>query len=213
MDYQTEEDVEVLLIDHDSAGVRMTPAEFDAIEEGQYEEGYRYELVDGVLVVNAIPLEQHAHPNEILGYWLNRYAEEHPQGSALDATMPERYVRLANSRRLADRVIWAGLGRVPDSKVDAPQIAVEFVSKSRRDRQRDFVDKRREYRKVGVVEYWVIDRFHRQMTVYLCTPGAKRVVTVAENETYRTNLLPGFELPLARLLAIADRWSKKGKAD
>ena len=89
MDAQLEEDVDVLVINHDSAGVRMTPEEFDALEEGQYEEGYRYELVNGVLVVNAIPLEQHAEPNEVLGYWLRRYQEEHPQGRCVDATLPD----------------------------------------------------------------------------------------------------------------------------
>jgi hypothetical protein len=31
---------------------------------------------------------------------------------------------------------------------------------------------------------------------------------VAEGATYRTDLLPGFDLPLARLLAVADEWRK-----
>jgi len=30
---------------------------------------------------------------------------------------------------------------------------------------------------------------------------------VREHETYKTLLLPGFELPLAPLLAVADRWA------
>ena len=47
------------------------------------------------------------------------------------------------------------------------------------------------------------------MTVYFCGAGARRVITVAEKEVYRTDLLPGFELPLARLLAAADRWKKR----
>ena len=40
------------------------------------------------------------------------------------------------------------------------------------------------------------------MTVF-CGTGEERVVS--ERETYTTDLLPGFELPLARLLTIADR--------
>jgi hypothetical protein len=31
---------------------------------------------------------------------------------------------------------------------------------------------------------------------------------VRENETYRPALLPGFELPLARLLAVANAWGQ-----
>jgi hypothetical protein len=48
--------------------ILMTPEEFDAVEE--YDENYRYELIHGVLVVNAIPLEASVGPNEMLGYWL-----------------------------------------------------------------------------------------------------------------------------------------------
>ena len=58
-------------------------------------------------------------------------------------------------------------------------------------------------------EYWIIDRFHRTMSVFRRDPpvtGVERVDTIAETQTYRTCLLPGFELPLARLLTVADRW-------
>jgi Uma2 family endonuclease len=54
-----------------------------------------------------------------------------------------------------------------------------------------------------VSEYWVIDRFRRSLTVYRNTPSE---LVVREAETYQTPLLPGFELPLAQLLAAADAW-------
>ena len=62
-----------------------------------------------------------------------------------------------------------------------------------------------------MVEYWIIDRFRRTMTVYRNPPRAPAEQVVAENEVYRTDLLPGFELPLARLLAVADEWPKQKK--
>jgi hypothetical protein len=58
---------------------------------------------------------------------------------------------------------------------------------------------------LGVVEYWIIDRFTRQMTVCRNAPEGLSELVVAEQDTYQTPLLPGFELPLARLLAVADR--------
>jgi hypothetical protein len=70
---------------------------------------------------------------------------------------------------------------------------------------------REEYRALGVAEYWVIDRFRRTMTVYRNPPREPAEQVVAEHETYRTDLLPGFELPLARLMAAADRWPAKRK--
>ncbi len=188
------------------AGTLMTPEEFDAVED--YDEDYRYELIDGRLIVTPIPLEAQTDPNEELGHLLRTYKEQHPQGSALDRTLYERYVRTQASRRLADRVIWAGLGRMPDPRTDVPTIVVEFVSRRRRDRRRDYEEKREEYLAIHVAEYWIIDRFRRSMTVVRNQPGGPQELVVGENETYQTPLLPGFELPLGRLLAVADAWEQ-----
>ena len=187
-----------------SAGILMTPEEFDAITD--YDDRYRYELIHGVLVVTPIPREAEAGPNDELGMMLRQYRREHPQGSALDDTLPERYVRTNDSRRRADRVIWAGLGRRPDPRRDVPTIVVEFVSKAKRDQQRDYVEKRGEYLGIGAVEYWIIDRFLRRMTIVRNRPEGPLELTIAASETYRTELLPGFELPLSRLLTVADDW-------
>jgi Uma2 family endonuclease len=185
----------------DLAGTLMTPAEFDAVEE--CDEGYVYELIHGVLVVSPPPLENERDPNEELGFLLRLYREQHPQGSTLDATLSEQFVRTLESRRRADRVIWAGLGRLPDPRRDPPTIVVEFVSAGKRNRLRDYVEKRGEYLAIGVAEYWVIDRFRRTLTVYRAGEPDE---VVPHDGTYRTPRLPGFELPLARLLATADRW-------
>lgn len=59
-----------------------------------------------------------------------------------------------------------------------------------------------------VVEYWVIDRFRRTLTVFRKPPGAPAEQVVEEQRTYRTPLLPGFELPLSQLLGRADYWKR-----
>jgi len=185
----------------------MTPEEFDAATD--FDELYSYELIHGVLIVSPPPGESERDPNDELGNLLRVYKSSHQAGSALDKTLPEQQVRLADSRRRADRVIWAGLGRVPNPQTDVPAIVVEFVSRRHRDRVRDYEEKRREYLAIGVLEYWVIDRFRRIMTVCRGRPGpgepAERVIK--ENEVYRTPLLVGFELPLAQLLKVADDWA------
>jgi hypothetical protein len=58
---------------------------------------------------------------------LRQYQREHPQGSRLDETLPERYIRTSGGRRRADRVIWIGLGRCPDPVVDVPTIGCNPV--------------------------------------------------------------------------------------
>jgi Uma2 family endonuclease len=62
---------------------------------------------------------------------------------------------------------------------------------------------------LGVNQYWVIDRFRRIMTVFRRNSpktGVESVLIVKETETFRTDLMPGFELVLADLLAVADKW-------
>lgn len=184
-------------------GMLMEPEEFD---QAEFEEGWCYELINGVLVVTPIPLMNEADPNEELGYLLRRYQDDHPQGAALDLTNQERIVRTGRNRRRADRVIWAGLGRLP-RKGDVPTIIVEFVSKRRRDRERDYVTKRDEYLGIGVKEYWVIDRFMHTLTVLTRVRKKDRSDVIGKDQVCQTPLLPGFELPLARLFALADRWT------
>src|SRR5262245_35892257 len=154
---------EQLILGQDSAGLLFTPEEFDALDE--YDPNFRYELIDGVLVVSPIPSAQETGPNELLGYFLLVYKHTHPQGSALDDTLPQQYVRTPSGRRLADRLIWTGLGRLANPKRDRASIGVEFVSAGRRNRRRDFVAKRREYREAKLQEYWIVDRFDRTLTV------------------------------------------------
>jgi Uma2 family endonuclease len=181
----------------------MTPQEFDAIDE--FDDECRYELVHGVLVVLPIPLPEETGPNELLGYYLLLYRHQHPDGAALDDTLPQQYVQTMTGRRLADRLIWTGLGRLPDPRSDVATIGVEFVSGGRRNRERDYEDKKREYREAGLKEYWIIDRFSNTMTVVVYRGRRVQERILHEDETYETALLPGFQVPLAEILQAAHR--------
>jgi Uma2 family endonuclease len=183
----------------------LTAAEFN---RARFEEGWRYELINGVLVVSPFAARNERHPNDELGYLLNSYKENHSQGSALDVTLYEETLECGENRRRADRVIWVGLGRLPEPG-EPPAIIVEFVSAGKVDQDRDYVAKRAEYRALGAREYWVIDRFRRCLTVYVFSPDRDEERLIPENQTYSTPLLPGFELPLARLFKLADHWAKK----
>ncbi|MEQ8849499.1 Uma2 family endonuclease [Botrimarina sp.] len=182
------------LIGPESNGVLMTPGEYDATQE--WDDRYRYELVNGVLVVLPPPGFGERSPNDYLSYLLNKYREEHPNGNRVDATLPEQDVVCGDNRRRVDRAIWVGVGEAFDPNADVPTIAIEFVSGTARDRRRDYVDKRREYLAAGVKEYWVLDRFARRLTVF----QGETVTAYGENEVYRPDLLPGFELPVRVLL-------------
>lgn len=188
-----------------SAGATMTPEEFDATPPERFLPGYRYEVINGVLVVSPTPGAGERGPNDELGYLLRQYREHHASGSVMDATLPEQTISTTNRRR-ADRAIWVGLGRQPDELEDVPVIVIEFVSARRRDMVRDYQLKRDEYLAAGVKGYWIIDRFRRTMTVYRKDPAGPAHDLISEGQTYQTELLPGFLLPLGRVLEQADRW-------
>jgi Uma2 family endonuclease len=179
-------------------GVVLSPAEYDAI--AHWDSAFRYELVNGVLVVSPPAGFGERPPNDYLGHLLWQYGESHAFGSQLNGTAPEQEIPCGPNRRRADRAIWIGFGGSFDPDRDTPTVAVEFVSDRSRDRRRDFVEKRREYAAAGVREYWVIDRFAREMTVFR---GDEPPVSIDANGVYRTELLPGFELTLASLLSKA----------
>jgi Uma2 family endonuclease len=189
-----------------AAGMLLTPQEFD---RALFKEGWRYELINEVLVVSPSPLRNERDPNEELGFSLRLYQHQHPQGAALDLTLSEETIEATKNRRRADRVIWAGLGRLPGPH-EPPTIIVEFVSKGRVNRERDYVAKRHEYREIGVKEYWVIDRFSKSMTVCIFAEDRDQMLVIPANQTYATPRLPGFEVPLSRLIELADRWARKG---
>ncbi len=190
-----------------SAGIRLTAAEFDAIRH--WNRKFRYELINGVLVVSPAPLDAEVGPNDKLAFWLTYYQEYHPKGSALDATLPERMVITRKNRRRADRLIWAGLGRQPNTEKDVATIAIEFVSSGKRNWLRDYEEKRDEYMEIGVQQYWIINRFERTMTVYVKKGKSWHELVLGEKDVYRTPLLPGFELSVGKLLGVADQWKQK----
>lgn len=184
-------------------GRRMTIEEFDAIEECDDE--FRYELIEGVLIVNAAPGPVEVDPNEELGFLLRSYSQHHP--GVIDKTIPEQYIRTHHSRRRADRVIWIGLGRIPNIKQDIPTIAVEFLSAGRRSWQRDYVQKLEEYLAAGVKEYWLFDRFCRHLAVFRPkSEGSVETTVIAAGMVYTTARLPGFELSIDRILKCVDDW-------
>jgi Uma2 family endonuclease len=190
-----------------AAGIRMSLDELRSYDPSEFDDAYRFELVRGVLVVSPRPVLSERDPNEELGTLLRLYERTHPQGASLNLTIFEQEIAtLPDTMRYADRAIWAGLGRDPYEDVDIPTILVELVSAGKKNWKRDYETKRDEYLAIGVKEYWIFDRFQRQMTVF--KPN-RRPKVVKENQSYETSLLPGFVLELKALLHRADKWSKK----
>jgi len=186
-------------------GLQMSAEEFHASR--LWDENYRYELVNGVLIVSPPPDIGERSLNDELGYLLLDYKHRHALGDHLDQTVSEQSVSTSAGWRRMDRAIWAGYGRPIDPQHDVPTIAVEFVSRSSRDRHRDFVLKRAEYQEIGVREYWVIDRFESTLNVF----RGNGPIVVTADQSYVSEFLPGLELPIARILAAAQHWAESSE--
>ncbi|MEX2176476.1 MAG: Uma2 family endonuclease [Pirellulaceae bacterium] len=193
-------------LDEGSNGRLMSLDEFEALEADDCDQRFRYELINGVVIVSPAPADAEADPNGELETMLRNYRATHPLGKALDKTLAERDVRTRVGIRRVDRALWIGFGRRISSKRDLPTIIVEFVSPGKKAWRRDFTIKREEYLELGTKEYWVVDRFNRTLTVFFLSPADPLQRVVTETQTYTTPLLPGFELPLKQLLELADEY-------
>src|SRR5262245_47275324 len=108
----------------ESAGVPLTPEEFDAITD--YDENYNYELIHGGRIGSPPPGASERSPNGLLGHWLNKFRFEHPQGTRLVETLYGEYLKSSGNRRRVDRVVWTVIeGKPQDPRVDLPAIAIE----------------------------------------------------------------------------------------
>src|SRR6266849_4051479 len=70
-----------LVLGPELAGISLTPEEFDAIQEADRD--YRYQLINGRLIVTPPPLEAERATNQELGFLLRLYRHEHHRGMGL----------------------------------------------------------------------------------------------------------------------------------
>jgi Uma2 family endonuclease len=95
-------------------------------------------------------------------------------------------------------------GRVTDAKrpPNGADLVAEIVSEGAEARQRDLVDKRRDYARAGVQEYWIVDPEAETITVLAL--GKKRYRLHGEFEsgdTATSVLLGGFSVSVAAVFA------------
>ena len=86
----------------------------------------------------------------------------------------------------------------------APDLTFEFVSPGRRARERDYVERRAEYHRIGVREYVIVDPRDRQVLVLRHAPdGYAEAAVLGPGDAYASPLLPGLSIPLAEALGDA----------
>jgi len=157
------------------------------------------ELVDGRLEILPMPTLKHQRMLRLLLGLVE--SAQTPGGLALFAPLPTRL--FPGTIREPD-LFYMAPENIPGPEVEYPtkiDLAIEIVSRGTEARQRDYHDKRRDYAKAGVSEYWIVD------------PEAKWItVLVLDGETYRDHgcfesgqtasgiLLPGLAVDVDRVM-------------
>ena len=162
----------------------------------------RYEIIDGELYVSTQPSLEHQHACGQAYAALGSWSARTERGLAFFAPG----VILIEDDNVAPDVVWISkeryrTARGADGKLhELPELVVEVLSPGSSNERRDRDVKLGLYSRRNVAEYWIVDCTVRQVDVYRRGGDALRLVTTlgAEDEQ-RTDLLPGFVLPIGQL--------------
>jgi Uma2 family endonuclease len=173
----------------------------DDFAEASYDEPWKYERVDGRLLVLPPDCEDHDNQSEPWHDRLSMYKLTHPE--VVEKVVSKAWVLISD---LTDRIGDIGVflrpvdgPRPPPRPERVPELMVEVVSESRVDRQRDYVEKRAEYHAIGVREYVIIDQFEKKVTVLTYEPNGYTEQVLNALDVYETPLLPGLRVPISEI--------------
>lgn len=135
------------------------------------DDGNRYELVRGELLVTPPPSAAHEHIASVLRSLLEPYVAAEKVGRIFG---PRAVVQIEDSEVEPDLMIRPMAGRADGAWATQPLpvLVVEIVSES--SWRRDHVMKRNFYLEIGIPEYWIADRERRSLTVV--KPGRDDVI-------------------------------------
>lgn len=182
-------------------GVKLTYDDFLLFPD----DGMRHELIDGEHYVTPSPNTKHQTVSVTLTVLIGGWLEVNPMGrlyhapfdvvfSRFDVVEPD-LLYLSNDRA-ADVL-------TPQHVRGAPNLVIEIGSPGTR--ARDETRKRALYERTDVTEYWFVDpeidvvRIYRRSGERFTRPVELSRET---NDVLTTSLLPGLELPLARLFRV-----------
>jgi len=166
------------------------------------EEGKRYEIVEGELLVTTQPHWRHQQTCGRIFAVLDNWAREHHNGEASQAPG----LLFDDENAVAPDVVWVSGDRLPvvlgeDGKLhESPDLAVEVLSPGTKNERRDRESKLRLYSQRGVREYWIVEWRTKRLEVYRREQAAlKLVATLLAEDELTSPLLPAFKVPMARL--------------
>lgn len=159
------------------------------------EEKY-YEIIDGDLYVTRSPHLKHQQIIGKIAFQLENWLQKTGLGEIIIAPG----VIFSQTDSVIPDLVWISkirLAQLEDSAghlTGAPELVVEVISLGTNQEKRDREIKLKLYSVQGVREYWIVDRFLKQVEVYR-RQQAKLVLsaTLFDNDVLNSPLLPDFE--------------------
>lgn len=170
--------------------------------EGLPDNGNRYEIIDGELLVTRAPHLDHQDATGLLYAALLNWSLESSLGKPFfapgvifsdeDAVIPD-LIWISHERRFK---IMDDAGHL----TAAPELVVEVLSNTAKDKKRDRETKLKLYSTQGVIEYWIVDREQQAIAVYRREAGIlKQALMLFKSDHLTSPLLPGFSWAIAGL--------------
>jgi Uma2 family endonuclease len=182
------------------------PLSLDEFKTGEYQEGYRYELIDGKLYVSPAPNQPENFIAEWLSDKLKAFAKKQPQAINYVTTRARVFVpdREDVTTPEPDAAAYKNYPlHLPIREIQwedvSPILVVEVLSSE--DPDKDLERNVELYFLVpSIKEYWVLDTRvdpeQPTMRVHRRHGRRWRILDLAAGDTYTTKLLPGFEVVL-----------------
>lgn len=160
-------------------------------------EALKCELHDGEMLIMSPPSGLH----EELQSWLLSVLRVYVDSRKLGVVVGSRYaIRVTQERGYEPDILFVTRARAhlyqDDYLHGPPDLAVEVVSPD--SRAYDLGAKLRAYEESGVREYWVLDPYRREAHFCRLCEG-KLLEAGVSNDTYESEVVPGFRLRLAWL--------------
>jgi Uma2 family endonuclease len=169
-------------------GLRMSADDYLALPD----DGFRYELIDGVVVMTPSPDFDHQDVRGEIEYQLRAYVRKSRcgwVGSEVDVRMSAKVVYRPD-------LLFIGRKDHPrrPKRIDfAPDLVVEVLSPSTT--AFDLETKRNDYEKKGVLEYWIVDPQDGSVR-FLRLERGRYVEVKAVRDRFASKAVPGFKLDL-----------------
>lgn len=159
-------------------GRPLTRADLDALPD----DGHRYELIDGVLIVTPAPATQHQRVSARLFRVLDRNVPADQEVLYAPVDVP-----IGDTTVLQPDLLVARISDIGERDVPALLLAIEILSPSTR--RTDLTLKRSRYEEAGVPSYWVVDPDALTLTAWELD-GKKyvEVANVSGEETFEAEL-------------------------